>query len=90
MSCVGLEVLDVSLHGHSLVLSYRGGFVEAVQPLVLCHASEGVEDAFELLLYLCLGSHHNQLVVTSPPSDEQDHQGKASPSAMCKVASCHG
>lgn len=49
-----------------------------LQPLVLYHASEGVEDAFELLLYLLLGSHHNQLVVTCPPSSEQGHQGKAS------------
>lgn len=30
--------------------------MEAVQPLVLYHASEGMEDAFELLLYLHLGS----------------------------------
>lgn len=50
MSSVDLEVLDVSLHGQNLGLSYRGGSVwKQFQPLVLYHASEGVEDAFELL-----------------------------------------
>lgn len=60
-----------------------------LQPLVLYRAAEGVEDAFELLLNLLLGSHHNQLVVTCPPSSDQVCQGKASTSGVCKVAPCH-
>lgn len=50
MSSVDLEVLDVSLLGQDLGLSYRGGSVwKQLQSLVLYHASEGVEDTFELL-----------------------------------------
>lgn len=60
-----------------------------LQPLVLYHASGGVEDTFELLLNLLLGSHHNQLVVTCPPSSDQVSQGKASAPAVCKVALRH-
>lgn len=56
-----------------------------LQPLVLHCASEGVEDAFELLLNLLLGSCHSQLIVTCPPSSDQVCQGKASTSGLCKV-----
>lgn len=76
VSSVGLEVLDVSLHGEDLGLSYRGRLWKQLQPLVLYHASEGVEDSFELLLNLLLGSHHNQLVVTCPSSSDQVSQGE--------------
>lgn len=55
-----------------------------LQPLVLYHASEGVEDAFELLLNLLLGSHHNQLVVTCPPSSDQVRQARHLPQACAR------
>lgn len=90
MSSVDLEVLDVSLHGRIWGSATGKVLWKQLKPFVLYHASEGVEDAFELLLYLLLGSHHNQLVVPCPPSSDQGHHGKASASAMCRVASCHG
>lgn len=47
----------------------------ALQKLGLCHASEGEEDAFELLLNLLLGSLHDELVVViCPPSSDQISQ----------------
>lgn len=47
--------------GQELGLSYRwgGALRKQLQPLVLCHAREGEENTFELLLNLLLGSLRN-------------------------------